>query len=278
MLREGEEDGEILVVFNNPWEKVRHMIREPFAEFLGTLVLLLFGEGAIAQFVLERGTRGDWLSLCFGWGIGALVGIYVAGGISGAHLNPAVTVSLALFRRFPLRKVPLYIFAQLLGAIAGSAIVFAIFRTSIYSFEHAAGSADLSLNTVGIFVTGPQHDYVDIGTAFVAELVGTALLLIAVAAVGDVRNTPPSVGMSPMVILWVISGVGMATGSLTGFAINPARDLGPRMMASMAGYPNDIWTIHSYSGIWLPTAACISGGIVGIFLYDLFIYSPSSPS
>lgn len=116
------------------WSRIRHQLREPFAEFFGTFILIMFGDGVVAQVVLSNGENGDYQSITWGWGLGVMLGVYT-GGISGAHLNPAVTFANCLFRKFPWRKFPIYMLAQVLGAMVASAVVYANYKSAIDVFE-----------------------------------------------------------------------------------------------------------------------------------------------
>ncbi|KAL0946192.1 hypothetical protein HGRIS_012453 [Hohenbuehelia grisea] len=260
----------------NLWYKYRQYYREPMAEFAGVMILVIFGTAVDCQVILSANTAvaatptGNYLSLNFGWAIGAALGVWVSGGISGGHINPAVTLALAAWRGFPWRKVPGFIFAQLMGGIVGAAIVYGNY---IHAIDIVEGGRNVrTLKTAGLFATYAA-DYMTTVSAFFDEFLGTAILLIVVMAMTDKQNTPPPPGLAPLVIFIVILGIGCALGMQTGYAINPARDLGPRILTSMVGYGSQVYTFRSHYWIWCPVAASFAGGLVGALFYDLFLFN-----
>ncbi len=261
---------------------------ELVSEFIGTFILICFGDGVVAMAVAGlnqsgRGTKifdasGDWLLIGWGWGFAVTFAIYVAGGISGAHINPAVTVAFALRRGFPWRKVPGYIIAQVVGAFAGAALVYAVYKGAIDSYERANHITRGELNSVptySIFATFPApylHNWVG---PFVDQVVGTAFLVAFVFAVIDGFNQPVRANLAPVVIGFVVVAVGISFGANAGYAINPARDFGPRLFADIAGYgkiaiPGDYGNVNSY--LWIPIIGPFLGGMIGALIYDLTIH------
>ncbi|KAF8939426.1 aquaporin-like protein [Dissophora ornata] len=247
------------------WASVRHKFRKAFAEFLGTAILVAFGSGAIAQLVFS--THSSWSTMCLGWGLGLTFGIYVAGGVSGAHLNPAVTLAQVIFRGFPLIELPLYWIAQFVGAFLGAVIV--------YITNYASFKANEPSSTIGIFITGRMTDSVSTAAAFAAELFGTAFLVLVIFSTSDKGNTPAG-NVQPLIIGLSLAAIGNSFGYETGFALNPARDFAPRVFAAMAGWGVDAFTRQDYY-FWVPIVAPFVGAIVGAFTYDVFVYS-SGPS
>jgi glycerol uptake facilitator protein len=256
---------------------------ELLSEFLGTFVLIAFGTGVVAMAVAGlpqsgRGdgtvSNGDWLLITFGWGMAVIMGVYVAGGISGAHINPAVTIALAVKRGFAWAKVPGYIAAQVAGAFAGAALVFLNYKDAIDAAETAAGVGNKDASTVGIFVTGPAGYFGDYVGPVINEITGTALLIIIVFAVIDLMNIPPKANLGAIVIGFGVMAIGMSFGAGSGYAINPARDFGPRLFTWMAGWgdaaiPGKQGNLDAY--FWVPIAAPIIGAVIGAFIYDFFI-------
>lgn len=260
---------------------------EYVAEFLGIFVLILFGTGVVAMAVAAlnqsgRGTlifnaSGDWLLIGWGWGLGVALAVYVAGGISGAHINPAITLAFALRRGFPWRKVPGYWAAQVLGAFAGAAVVYAVYKGAIDSYEGAnkitRGDPN-SVPTYSIFATFPAsylHNWVG---PFVDQVVGTALLAGIVFAVVDEYNQAVRANLAPFIIGLIVVAIGISFGANAGYAINPARDFGPRMLALIAGwgdvaFPGDYGNVNTY--FWIPIVGPFLGAAIGAFVYDLFI-------
>ena len=198
-----------------------------------------------------------------------MVGIYIAGGISGAHLNPAISIMLYIYRGFPLRKIPMYLLAQILGAFIAALIAFGLYQKDIIAY---GGSNLRSGNTVGAFITYPRQQYIDPGSAFFNEFTATAILAATVLALGDDTNAPPGAGMNALILGLVVTVCSMAFGYNTGAAMNPSRDLGPRLAVLALGYGGSVF--YDYDLWWLygPFAATITGAIFGAFLYDAAIF------
>jgi glycerol uptake facilitator protein len=230
-----------------------------------------------------RGTEifqasGDWLLICWGWGLAVTLGVYVAGGVTGAHLNPAVTFANALRRGFPWSKVLPYSAAQLLGAFAGAAIVYLNYHGAIDSYNsvhHIAdrGSAD-GATTFSIFGTTPAPYFHSWFGPFLDEVIGTGLLICVLFALTDERNQPPKANVAPFIVGLVVVAIGISFGANSGYAINPARDLGPRLLAGLAGWgqnaiPGDYGDISFY--MWIPLVGPLVGAAIGAVVYDLLI-------
>jgi glycerol uptake facilitator protein len=250
---------------------------EVIAEFLGTAVLIVFGVGVVAMTRLfGTGTPGEivnggFTNITLAWGIAVVMGIYVAGAVSGAHLNPAVTAALAAFRGFPVRKVLPYIAAQTAGAFFAAALVY-------WNYRPAFRQADPSLtSTAGVFTTFPA--FPDLWYAgFLDQVIGTALLLFLIFAITDARNQPVG-NLGPILIGLVVVVIGMSFGGLHGYAINPARDFGPRLFTVVAGFRNNGLTDGGYVW-WVPVLAPMLGGLIGAAVYDVgvgrFLHKPAA--
>jgi glycerol uptake facilitator len=243
------------------------LLAEIVAEFVGTLVLVLFGNGVVAMVVLfGQGTPGEvvhggYTNITLGWGLGVTMGVYIAGRISGAHINPAVTIALAIYRDFPWRKVGPYILAQVLGAFIAAALVY-------WNYLPAFQAADPQLeHTAGVFTTFPAYPQVP-SAGLLDQTIGTALLVLLVLAVIDERNQPPGANLTPVIIGAVVVAIGMSFGGMHGYAINPARDFGPRLFTAVAGFKNNGLTDGS-KVFWVPIVGPILGGILGAAAYDL---------
>lgn len=243
--------------------------REAAAEFFGTLILIAFGVGVVAQTVLSKNANGSVLSINIAWGIAVMLGIYTAGGVSGAHLNPAVTVALAVHRQFPWSKVLPYTIAQIAGAFAGAALVFVTYREAIGAFDGGMRMVEGATATAGIFATYPQS-YLSIAGGFVDQVVGTMLLMAGVLAVTDQKNVAPPAWLTGPLVGLLVVGIGMAFGFNAGYAINPARDFGPRLFTFVAGWGPDVFSAGN-GWWWVPIVAPIIGALLGAFLYDLFV-------
>ena len=269
------------------WKWQQSTWGELVAEFLGTFVLIAFGDGVVAMAVAAlnqsgRGTlifdaSGDWLLIAWGWGFAVCFAVYVAGGVSGAHINPAVTLAFALRRKFPWQKVPSYWAAQILGAFVGAALVYANYRYAINSYEHVhhivRGQTN-SIPTYSIFATFPAPFYHGWFGPFIDELIGTAFLIMFVLAVVDEFNSPVKANLAPLLIGFIVVAIGISYGANSGYAINPARDFGPRIFAWIAGYgkiamPGDYGNVSTY--FWIPIIGPLIGAGVGAYLYDALI-------
>lgn len=253
-------------------------------EFAGTFILIMFGVGSVAMAVaaLPESGRGSfdtasWLIIAFGWGFGVTFGVYVAGGITGAHLNPAVTIALALRRGFAWSKVPWYIVAQVLGAFVAALLLYQVYGASIDSLERARdiirGTPD-SVGTFSIFATFPAGYFGNWWGPFIDEVVGTALLVFLIFALIDNYNQPPKSNLAPLIVGFIVVVIGLSFGANSGYAINPARDLGPRLVTWIYGWksiavPGDYGNVNSY--MWIPIAGPLVGGAIAAFLYDFFV-------
>ena len=238
------------------------------AEFLGTLILIVFGTGVVAQVTLSHGNGGMPLSIHLAWGLGVTMGIYVSAGVSGAHLNPAVTLALAVLRGFPWRRVPIYVLAQTAGAFAGAALTFLTYREAFDAFDGGARQVAGAAGTAGIFATYPQP-FLSIGGGFVDQLVGTALLLLVIFALADRRNAAPASGV-PVLVGALVAVIGMSFGFNAGYAINPARDLGPRLLTALAGWGGEVFRA-GHGWWWVPLVAPCLGGVLGGAAYDALV-------
>jgi len=248
----------------------RRMVREAAAEFLGTLVLIVFGAGSVAQKVLSESSTGTALSIHLSWGLAVTMGILVAGGVSGAHLNPAVTLALAALRGFPWRKVVPYCAAQVAGAFAGAAVVFFTYREAFDHFDGGVRQVFGPQGTAGIFATYPQPFLSNVPGGLVDQVVGTALLLLLIFAIGDQRNQAPAPRLAPLFVGLLVVVIGMTFGFNAGYAINPARDLGPRLFTFVAGWGGEVFRAGG-GWWWVPLVGPLVGGVLGGFVYDLFV-------
>ncbi|MFI5071923.1 MAG: MIP/aquaporin family protein [Terriglobales bacterium] len=245
------------------------LLAELLAEFLGTFVLIAFGVGVVAMVVLfPSGTAGEivhggYTNITLGWGLGVTMGIYVAGAISGAHLNPAVTLTLAVFRGFPWRKVAPYSLAQTAGAFVAAALVYKDYLPAFRLVDPQL------VHTAGVFTTFPAFPAV-LQAGFLDQMIGTGLLLLLIFAITDEFNSPPGPSLTPVMIGLVVVAIGMSFGGMHGYAINPARDFGPRLFTVVAGFHNNGIT----DGVrvwWVPVIAPLLGGLIGGAVYDFGI-------
>jgi MIP family channel proteins len=249
---------------------LRPVIREMAAELLGTFVLIAFGCGSVAQVLLSAHANGEYLSINLGWALGVTMGVYVAGGVSGAHLNPAVTFALAVLRRFPWGKVAPYCLAQLAGAFAASAVVYVSYFDALNNFDGGVRQVLGPQGTAGIWATYPQPFLSPLPGGLIDQIVGTALLILCIFALSDSRNCAPAANLAPLLIGAVVLVIGMTFGYNSGYAINPARDLAPRLFTYLAGWGGEVFLAGSYWW-WVPIVGPLVGGVLGGAIYDLLI-------
>lgn len=245
-------------------------------EVFGTCILIILGDGVVANVGLapRLASAGyDWNTIVIGWAMAVLVAVYVTGGVSGAHINPAVTIALAVRRGFPMKDVIPYIVSQVVGAFLGAAIVYLVYRDGLV----AAGMPNVWCTGPGsVFGNSFWGSVGDKGagvpysllTCFITEIVGTAVLLWGVLASGDTKNIGLKDNLGVFVIALTVLAVGISLGGPSGYAINPARDFGPRLFGLLAGTKGlfDGW-------FWLvsPVIGPIVGGVLGALTYDWFV-------
>ncbi|KAJ3362524.1 hypothetical protein GGF32_005969 [Allomyces javanicus] len=267
-----------LKVKGNALTRFQQQYREYLGEFFGTFVMLLFGDGVVAQTVLSNGAAGDHLSIHIGWCLAVVFGIYVSGHQSGAHLNPSVTVSLAVHQGFPWRKVPGYILAQMLGAFLAAIVVFLNYYSAIDAYDGGVRTVPQrnapkevsSIATAGIFATYPAAYMTTVG-AFFSEFIATSILLAGIYAVGDARNSVAPKTYGPIAVGLLVLTIGVALGVETGYALNPARDFGPRLASFVCGYGADVFT--AFEGyFWIPIVAPVLGGVFGGYMFKAFCF------
>ncbi len=257
------------------------MMGELIGEVFGTFILILLGDGVVANVGLAPRLAApayNWNTITWGWAMAVMVAVYVTGGVSGAHINPAVTIALAFKRGFPWNKVIPYIVAQMIGAFLGALGVYLCYMDGLV----AAGMPN-------VWCTGPGSVFeaaywggvgeasagsYSLGIAIVTEILGTAVLLWGVLASGDAKNLAPGANLGGLFVALTVFAVGLCLGGPSGYAINPARDLGPRIFGLLVG------TKGLFDGLyWLlaPVVATIIGGVLGAYTYDWFV-TPNLPA
>jgi len=266
--------------------KQKTLMQEMVGEIFGTGILILLGDGVVANVGLAprlAGSAYNWNTITIGWAFAVIIAVYVSGGVSGAHLNPAVTIALAAKRGFSWAKVGPYILAQVIGAMIGALLVYLCYFDGLQSVAAATGKG-----IPGIWATGPGSVFgstwwgsassgavgpYSLMTAIITEIVGTAVLLWGILASGDSKNMGLMHNMGPFLVGGTVLAIGMSLGGPSGYSLNPARDFGPRLFGQLVG------TIGGFDGIyWLvaPVLAPIVGGLVGAFTYDWFVTSAIS--
>ncbi|MEP7089520.1 MAG: MIP/aquaporin family protein [Nocardioidaceae bacterium] len=249
----------------------KNLLGELCAELAGTMIIILFGAGVVAQVVTTGGTKapaGGHDAITWAWGFGVTLGIYVAARLSGAHLNPAVTLALAAFKGFEWRKVLPYCAAQFVGAFIGAIIVRFTYSDLIASID-----PHHTIATQGIFSTLPGNGayQVSVTNAFFDQVVGTAILVFVIFALTTATNNPPLANVGPLIVGLLVVGIGMAWGANAGYAINPARDFGPRIASLITGYGTALRDQNGYLYFWVPIVGPLVGGLIGGGLFKVLI-------
>ncbi|MEP6731110.1 MAG: MIP/aquaporin family protein [bacterium] len=234
------------------------------AEFLGTAILVVLGDGVVANVVLNRtkGHNSGWIVITAGWAFAVTIAVYCVGSISGAHLNPAVTIGLAAIGTFPWAKVPMYVAAQVLGGIAGGIIVWLAY------LPHWSETPDPAAK-LAVFSTGPAIRRTV--PNLITEIIGTFMLVLALSAVLSPGNFSPNSdlakGFGPVLVGVIVWSIGLSLGGPTGYAINPARDLGPRIAHAILPIPGKGSSDWGYA--WIPLVGPIIGGVLAALFYKL---------
>jgi glycerol uptake facilitator protein len=259
---------------------------ELWAEFFGTFILICFGDGVVAMLWALIGSGrtdnpntallggGDWLLITFGWMLAVVFAIYVVGGITGAHINPAITLGAAIRKSLPWNKVLPYWVAQVLGAFVGAALVFLVYNNAINHYDqvhHIVKGHPDSLPTYSTFATFPAPYFHNVLGPLVDQIVGTFFLALFVFAVTDDLALPPGSNMGPFIVGCIVLAVGISFGANAGYAINPARDFGPRVFAWIAGWgkvamPGDYGWINTY--FWVPIVGPLIGAALAAPVWD----------
>ncbi|HFK6077472.1 TPA: MIP/aquaporin family protein [Streptococcus pyogenes] len=228
-------------------------------ELLGTFILVLLGDGVVSACILNKtkAQNSGWIAIVLGWGIAVTVAVYISGFMSGAHLNPAVTLAMAAIGSLPWSQVVTYLVAQFLGAMLGALVLY------LHYYPHWNETKDAG-TILACFSTGPaiRHTWSNL----FGEALGTAVLVITVMAIGPNKV---AAGFGPIIVGFVVMAVGSSLGATTGYAINPARDLGPRIMHALLPIPNKGDSDWSYA--WIPVLGPILGGVVGALIYQVIL-------
>ncbi len=258
---------------------------ELLAEFLGTLIIIAFGDGVVAVAVAgltESGRTlvifqgaGGWLLITWGWALAVTLAVYVTGGVSGAHLNPAVSFAMAIKGDFPWRKLIPFWIAQVVGAFVGAAIVYLDYFHAINAWNIAhhvvSRASSAGLTTYSIFATFPAGYFNgNMFWPFLDQIIGTFFLVIFILGIGDSKNLGVQSNMGPFMVGMAVAAIGMSYGVNAGYAINPARDFGPRLFSWFAG-----WGSNAFPGPsgywWVPIIGPLIGGAIAPFIYKWFI-------
>ena len=237
-------------------------------ELIGTMLLIIFGDGVVANVVLNKnkGQNSGWIVIATGWAMAVFIGVFAVGGYTGAHINPAVTIGLLTLGKITFDKAVVYIIGQFVGAFIGGVIVFLAY------YQHFGETEDKGLK-LAVFCTGPAIR--NTGWNLITEIIGTFTLLYGVLALGPALKGVPGAGAAAAVA-FLVWGIGLSLGGPTGYAINPARDLGPRIAHAVLPIPGKGSSDWGYS--WIPVVGPIIGGILGALLYSATLGALPAPT
>ncbi|XP_068278201.1 aquaporin-7-like [Nyctibius grandis] len=251
------------------------IVREMLAEALGMFILMVFGLSAVAQVVLGRGAFGQLLSINLAFGIGVTLGIHAAGGISGAHLNAAITLTHCILGNLPWRKLPAYLIGQFLGSFMASVTVFAIYYDALHVYTKGNFTVTGPTATASIFSTYPAPCVSVLG-GFFTEFMATVMLLLGILIIHDEKNNEALKGTQALLTGILVLGIGLGMGMNTGYAINPSRDLPPRIFTAIAGWGMEVFTA-GHHWWWVPVIAPSLGSLAGVLIHKLFIDIHNQP-
>ncbi|XP_027857539.1 aquaporin-7 isoform X1 [Xiphophorus couchianus] len=252
-----------------PEIRLNELSRVALAEFLSTYVMMTLGLGSVAQVVTGEGGKGTFFSINIGFGLAVAMGVHIGGTVSGAHMNAAVSFALCVFGQLPWKRLPLYIFAQLFASFLAAATVYGVYYDAIYTFSGGNLTVTGEKATAGIFATYPAP-YLSVFGGFVDQVFGTAILLMCLMALSDEKNKPAAKGTESMFVGVLVVLIGISLGSNSGYAINPTRDLGPRLFTAVAGWGLDVFRAGKF-WFWVPIVATPIGAVLGGGLYKVCV-------
>ncbi|XP_029851087.2 aquaporin-9-like [Ixodes scapularis] len=244
--------------------------RDVLAEFLGTLILTLIGDSVLASLTASRLGYFGIAAGPLGWGLAVYLGIIVAGGVSGGHLNPAVTLGLASAGKFKWAKVLPYIAAQYLGAFAAAGLIFLLYQDALYKVDGGMRVVYGPNATASVFSCFPAPEVRTL-TCLLDQVVSTAVLLVSICAIVDPKNMAVLKGHQPLLIGFAVAACMYAFSYNCGNPLNPARDLAPRIFTAMAGWGCDVFSIRGYNWFWVPVVGPHVGGVVGVWVYKFAV-------
>ncbi|KAF6034639.1 AQP9 [Bugula neritina] len=244
-----------------------YAIRVAFAEFLGTCILLVIGLGSIVQSVTSHTAYGTFTSTNWAWGMAVMFKLTVTL-LLGGHINPAISLAMAVIGRLQWKLLPVYMLAQYLGAFVGTAIVYLVYFEAIENYSGGVKLTDPTLanSTAGIFSTYPQ-EFLSVTEGLADQIVGTMMLLLPIMAITDRRNADVPKFLVPVLVGLAVFAIGAAYGYNCGAAINPARDLSPRIFTALAGWGTEVFSFRNYNWFWVPIVGPHIGAILGAIIY-----------
>ncbi|KAF7238530.1 Aquaporin-10 [Varanus komodoensis] len=243
------------------------LARQCLAELLGVFILILITLSAAAQSVTSEGAKGGYLSSALASGIAVMMAIHVSGGISGGHLNPAFSLTMCLLNQCPWWKMPIFCAVQVLAAFLGAGTVYALYYDAIHSYSNGTLAVTGPHETASIFATYPAP-YLSLRNGFLDQVLGTAVLVVSILAITDARNKRIPPGLEPLAVGLLVLSLSLAMGANCSCAINPARDLGPRLFTYVAGWGPQVFSAGHYWW-WVPVLAPLVGAAAGTAVYQL---------
>ncbi|XP_069838381.1 aquaporin-9 [Dendropsophus ebraccatus] len=245
------------------------LAKETLSEFFGTCLLVIFTCCSIATAVLNHASSGGVLGATVGCSLAVTMAVYAAGGVSGGHVNPAVSFAMCMTGKMPWVKLPFYVTAQFLGAFTGSAATFGVYYDALMKYSGGVLTVTGPNATAQIFATYPSP-YLSQFNGLIDQMLSTALLLTMIFAIFDKKNMPAPKGLEPVAIGLLILTLALSLGSNSGAAMNPARDLGPRIFTALAGWGLEVFTAGN-SFWWIPVVGPMFGAVIGAYIYILCI-------
>ncbi|XP_040546667.1 aquaporin-10 isoform X2 [Gallus gallus] len=244
------------------------LARECLAELLAVFVLILITLGGAAQMVTSSGTKGNVITSSLAGALAVMVAIYTAGGVSGAHLNPAFSLAMSLLGQLPWWKFPIFVAVQIFGSFIAAAAVYALYYDAIWSYSNGTLTASGPRETASIFATYPA-EHLSLPNGFLDQVLGTAVLITGILAITDTHNHAVPRGLEPVAVALLVLAIEVSMGSNCGCPMNPARDLGPRLFTLLAGWGTEVFRGSAWW--WVPVVAPLVGAALGTGLYQLFV-------
>ncbi|XP_058677518.1 aquaporin-10 [Ammospiza nelsoni] len=245
------------------------LVRECLGEVLSTFVMMTITLASAAQKIAFYQTKGNIMTSYLGGALGVMGGIYTAGGISGAHMNPAFSLAMCLIEQFPWWKFPIFVVVQIVGSFIAAGAVYILYYDAIWHHSNGTLTVTGPQETASIFATYPA-DFVSIGNGFLDQVIGTGVLIIVVMGIMDPRNKPVPKGLEPVVVALLVLSIECSMGANCGCPLNPARDIGPRLFTYLAGWGPEVFS-RGNGWWWVPLVAPLLGAAVGTYLYQLFV-------
>ncbi|XP_074895642.1 aquaporin-10 [Buteo buteo] len=245
------------------------LVRECLAELLAVFVLILITLSGSAQMVTSSGTKGNILTAYLAGALAVMVAVYMAGGVSGAHLNPAFSLAMCLLEQFPWWKLPIFVAVQTSGAFISAGAVYALYYDAIQHYSNGTLTTSGPWETASIFATYPA-DYLSLSNGFLDQVMGTALLIVGILAILDTRNKGVPKGLEPVAVALLVFSIEVSMGSNCGCPMNPARDFGPRLFTYIAGWGAEVFS-RGNGWWWVPVVAPLLGAALGSALYQLLV-------